>query len=60
MAYKVDKKKVTYYLSPGLIKELRHHAVEEERSQSDIVEEAIRCYLEDFKKTRQSKRKDAV
>ena len=50
-----DVKQFNVYLPTGLIREVKHHAVETEQSLSAIVAAALRAYLDVQRKTTHQK-----
>jgi hypothetical protein len=51
-----DVKQFNVYLPVGLIRQVKHHAVESEMSLSALVTEALRAYLGDINRHRQSEK----
>jgi predicted HicB family RNase H-like nuclease len=47
-----EKQQFNVYLSQGLIREIKHLAVDTSQSLSSLVETALREYLENFKQTK--------
>jgi metal-responsive CopG/Arc/MetJ family transcriptional regulator len=47
-----DVKQFNIYLPNALIREIKHHAVQTERSLSAIVADALRAYVDDQRRKR--------